>query len=220
MKDAQRCFKTARWPSRGRKDTEVWRITVSIFLWVYFRLAGGVHGDSSLWLMCDFCRIQTFFCSPPTCSQHSHSQVISSFFLLFVLFACFLPAGPPAGKQAIVFSWPVSIGATVCVREFACLQFAARPAPIVVCDIILVCVCLWWCYLCSDKTVNQINLAWKSLSAGPLCVHVCVFVNMCVVPLTSLHLSQPIRWATGSHIVCVCTHVCVCVCRKSTENAV
>lgn len=32
--------------------------------------------------------------------------------------------------------------------------------------ILRVCVCV--CYLCSDKTVNQINLLWKSLSAGPL----------------------------------------------------
>lgn len=72
------------------------------------------------------------------------------------------------------------------VRMAQSLQFIGSPSPNVVCDITFVCfsVCicmrLWRCYLCSDKTVNQINLAWKSLSAGPLDVYACVCLWKCI----------------------------------------
>lgn len=76
------------------------------------------------------------------------------------------------------------------------------------------CMRLWRGYLCSDKTVNQINLAWKSLSAGPLCVWKCVCECVCErererAMLFSISASPSSEPLVVSFLECVC--VCVCV---------
>lgn len=73
-----------------------------------------------------------------------------------------------------------------------------------------VCVSSRRCYLYSDKTLNQINLAWKSLSAGPLCVHVCVLKSVCV--RMCVDAAQP------AHQVSCWLFVCACVCVHVSEG--
>lgn len=87
------------------------------------------------------------------------------------------------------------------------------------CSVLYLCICvsLRWCYLCSDKTVNQINLPWKSLSAGPLCtVCICVCVGVCSFPpcISECPSSESLILILGVF------SMCVYVCRKSTETVV
>lgn len=149
-----------------------------------------------------------------------HGQVLSLFSLvvfysLFIclalcfFFVCFFLTDPPAGKQAIVFLWPASVfnSVWVCLSP---VHFSSRSKCglwyyIFVC----MCLCLWRCYLCSDKTVNQINLAWKSLSAGPLCVHVSVFLCVCV--FECFPPSQPAHRVSHWLLYCVYAFVCLLV---------
>lgn len=92
--------------------------------------------------------------------------------LLFVGFVWLFSPDWPTCRQTGNCIFVTSIFAPVCLHVLS-----LRPLVQTQCLILYLCmcVCLWRGYLCSDKTVNQINLAWKSLSAGPLCtMHVCM----------------------------------------------